>query len=104
MPTSRAPLGTLVPGTPSPVRTVPASVERPEYVGKDRELPFTGSEVKSAEAIERIRTASRIAAAWAIIKVVTGRETPDDDPNERKRRQKVRKQAKRRAKAVAAQA
>lgn len=45
-----------------------------------------------------------VAAAWAIIKVVTGRETPDDDPNERKRRQKVRKQAKRRAKAVAAQA
>ena len=62
MPTSRAPLGTLVPGHLSPVRTVPASVERPEYVGKDRELPFTGSEVKSAEAIERIRTASRIAA------------------------------------------
>ncbi|HWS57059.1 MAG TPA: type I methionyl aminopeptidase [Actinotalea sp.] len=62
MSTSRAPLGTLEPGTVSPVRPVPAHIERPEYVGKDRELAFTGSEVKSAEAIERIRAASQIAA------------------------------------------
>jgi len=41
---------------------VPSGIAPPEYVGKNRELPFTGSEVKSAEAIERIRTASRIAA------------------------------------------
>jgi len=62
MPAARAPLGTLVPGTLSPVRSVPSGIAPPEYVGKNRELPFTGSEVKSAEAIERIRTASRIAA------------------------------------------
>lgn len=62
MPTIHAPVGTLVPGTVSPVREVPAHIERPEYVGKDRELPFTGSEVKDAETIERIRRASRIAA------------------------------------------
>ena len=62
MSTTHAPEGTLVPGTLSPVRTVPAAIERPEYVGKDRELPFTGSEVKDAETIERIRVAGRIAA------------------------------------------
>ncbi|WP_372593865.1 type I methionyl aminopeptidase [Actinotalea sp.] len=62
MATAHAPLGTLVPGTVSPVRTVPPHVERPEYVGKDRELPFTGSEVKDADTLERIRVASRIAA------------------------------------------
>lgn len=58
-----APLGTLVPGTVSPVRGVPAHVRRPEYVGRDRELEFTGSEVKDAETVERIRAAGRIAAA-----------------------------------------
>ncbi len=62
MASAHAPTGTLVPGTVSPVRTVPPHIERPEYVGKDRELPFTGSEVKDAETIERIRRASRIAA------------------------------------------
>lgn len=62
MTSSTAPLGTLVPGTVSPLRSVPAHIERPEYVGKDREAPFTGSEVKDAETIERIRAAGRIAA------------------------------------------
>ena len=65
---SRAPLGTLVPGTVSPVRPVPAHIARPEYVGKNRELAFTGSEVKDAETIERIRRASQIAAA-ALVEV-----------------------------------
>ncbi len=62
MPLAHEPTWTLRPGSLSPVRTVPAHIERPEYVGKDRELPFTGSEVKDAETIERIRVASRIAA------------------------------------------
>ena len=62
MASDHAPLGTLVPGTVGPVRTVPPHIERPEYVGKDRELPFTGSEVKDAETLERIRRASKIAA------------------------------------------
>ncbi|QFU98609.1 Methionyl aminopeptidase [Luteimicrobium xylanilyticum] len=52
----------LVPGTVSPVRSVPASIVRPEYVGRPAPTPFTGSEVKTPETIERIRTASRIAA------------------------------------------
>ena len=62
MTTAHAPVGTLVPGTVSPLRPVPDHIERPEYVGKNRELPFTGSEVKDADTIERIRAAGRIAA------------------------------------------
>ncbi len=63
MTSSTAPVGTLVPGIVSPLRTVPAHIELPEYVGKDRELEFTGSEVKNAETIEKIRAAGRIAGA-----------------------------------------
>ncbi|MFZ3417600.1 type I methionyl aminopeptidase [Arthrobacter sp. 3Tela_A] len=63
-----APLGRLQPGTLSPRRPVPASIARPEYVDKDAPAKFTGSEVKSAETIEKIRIASRIAAQ-AIVEV-----------------------------------
>jgi methionyl aminopeptidase len=52
----------VTPGTISPQRPVPASIERPEYVGRPGPTPFEGSEVKSAEVIERIRVAARIAA------------------------------------------
>src|SRR5687768_4636802 len=65
---STAPIGTLVPGTVSPQRPVPASIPRPEYVGKPGPAKFTGSEVKPAETIEKIRIASRIAAQ-AIVEV-----------------------------------
>src|SRR5665647_2186627 len=57
---THAPKGTLEPGAISPIRSVPAQIERPEYVGKDREARFTGSEVKDAETVERIREATRI--------------------------------------------
>ncbi|MEV4115479.1 type I methionyl aminopeptidase [Nonomuraea sp. NPDC049695] len=51
----------LQPGRVSPMRKVPAHIERPEYVGKKR--PRTGeSDVKSPEIIERMRVAGRIAA------------------------------------------
>ncbi|MGN9839699.1 type I methionyl aminopeptidase [Nonomuraea sp. H19] len=51
----------LQPGRISPMRKVPAHIERPEYVGKKR--PKTGeSDVKSPEIIERMRVAGRIAA------------------------------------------
>lgn len=63
-----APLGTLVPGTLSPARDVPTSIPRPEYVGKAGPAKFTGSEVKSAETIAKIRIASKIAAQ-AIVEV-----------------------------------
>jgi methionyl aminopeptidase len=51
-----------VPGTISPRRPVPASIPRPEYVDKPGPAPFTGSEVKDAETIERMRAACRLAA------------------------------------------
>jgi methionyl aminopeptidase len=62
MPSSRAPIGTLVPGTISPAREVPREIARPEYVGKGRAAGFTGSEVKNPETIRRIRVAARLAA------------------------------------------
>ncbi|MFG3338921.1 type I methionyl aminopeptidase [Glycomyces sp. NPDC048151] len=52
----------LRPGRQSPRRSVPDAIERPEYVGKPAPSPFTGSEVKDAETIERMRVAGRIAA------------------------------------------
>ncbi|MBY8886318.1 type I methionyl aminopeptidase [Streptomyces sp. PTM05] len=52
----------LVPGTLSPTRRVPASIPRPEYVGKPAPTPYTGPEVQDAETIEKMRVASRIAA------------------------------------------
>jgi methionyl aminopeptidase len=52
----------LSPGVLSSPRSVPASIERPEYVGRKAPRPFTGSEVKSAEVIEAMRVAGRIAA------------------------------------------
>lgn len=63
-----APRGTLIPGTVSPQLPVPASIPRPEYVGKAGPAKFTGSEVKSPETIARIRVASTIAAQ-AIVEV-----------------------------------
>lgn len=80
--TSTAPLGNLVPGTPTPMRWVPASIERPEYVGKPAPAKFEGSEVKSPETLERIRHASKIAAeALALVgeAVVPGVTTDELD-------------------------
>ncbi|MEC4017839.1 type I methionyl aminopeptidase [Streptomyces sp. H27-D2] len=52
----------LAPGTLSPTRHVPASIPRPEYVGKDAPTPYEGPAVQDAETIERMRFAGRIAA------------------------------------------
>ncbi|OPC80773.1 type I methionyl aminopeptidase [Embleya scabrispora] len=52
----------LVPGKPTPIRSVPADIPRPEYVGKPAPTPYTGPEVQDAETIERMRIAGRIAA------------------------------------------
>jgi methionyl aminopeptidase len=46
----------------SPRRPVPAHVVRPEYVDKPAPAPFSGSEVKDAETIEKMRVAGRLAA------------------------------------------
>jgi methionyl aminopeptidase len=52
----------IKPGRPTPNRTVPASIPRPEYVGKARPTPGNGQHVQTAETIEKMRIASRIAA------------------------------------------
>lgn len=54
--------GHLIPGRISPPRSVPTSIARPNYVGKPVPPRFTGSDVYSAEAVERIRKAGTIAA------------------------------------------
>ncbi|WP_211338866.1 type I methionyl aminopeptidase [Georgenia muralis] len=58
----RAPRGTLTKGRVSPLREVPVSIPRPEYVGRTGPERVSASEVKSPETIERIRRASRVAA------------------------------------------
>ena len=52
----------LVPGTPTPVRPVPARIPRPEYVGKAAPARSTEPWVQTSETIELMRRASRIAA------------------------------------------
>ena len=54
--------GHLVPGRISPTRPVPASIPRPEYVGRSGPREFTGSDVYSPGDIELIRESGRIAA------------------------------------------
>lgn len=49
-------------GRIGPRRAVPATIERPEYVGRPAPAEFTGSEVRDPELIERIRVSARIAA------------------------------------------
>jgi methionyl aminopeptidase len=51
----------LNPGRLSPARQVPASIARPEYVGKDRPTLGEG-DVKDAETIARMRVAGQLAA------------------------------------------
>lgn len=46
----------------SPLRSVPASIARPHYVGKPAPDPYHGPEVQSAETIELMRESCRIAA------------------------------------------
>jgi len=52
----------LVPGRISPRRAVPATIARPEYVGKPGPAPWEGPDVFADEMIERIRVAARIGA------------------------------------------
>ncbi|SDE56985.1 type I methionyl aminopeptidase [Auraticoccus monumenti] len=52
----------IVPYPVSPVRSVPRSIPRPDYVGRPEPAPYTGSHVQSAETIEKMRAAGAIAA------------------------------------------
>lgn len=58
----RAPLGNLTAGRISPMRSVPESIERPEYMFHDGPENVTASDIKDADTVERIRHAGRIAA------------------------------------------
>ena len=58
-----APIGNLKPGIVSPRRPVPEHIVRPEYVDKPAPEKFTGSEIKTADEIERMRAACALAAA-----------------------------------------
>ncbi|EEI16853.1 methionine aminopeptidase, type I [Corynebacterium lipophiloflavum DSM 44291] len=53
----------IQPGKPTPIRTVPDSIERPEYAWRDSVQENVGEPyVQSAETIEKMREASTIAA------------------------------------------
>ncbi|RFA14840.1 type I methionyl aminopeptidase [Subtercola boreus] len=54
--------GHLTPGRISPLRTVPAAIERPEYVGRREPDEGGGSDVYTGERLSGIRESSRIAA------------------------------------------
>jgi methionyl aminopeptidase len=51
----------IAPGKLSPWRAVPAQITRPEYVGKKRPIQWRGSHVQTAETIEKMRVAGRLA-------------------------------------------
>ncbi|QMV85536.1 type I methionyl aminopeptidase [Corynebacterium hindlerae] len=62
----------LTPGTPTPIRTVPKHIERPEYAWKNSVQEAMGEPlIQTPEVIEAMREASRIAANAL---VVAGRE------------------------------
>jgi methionyl aminopeptidase len=56
------PVTPVAPATISPRRAVPDAIARPEYVDRPAPTPFTGSEVKDAATIARMRVAGRLAA------------------------------------------
>jgi methionyl aminopeptidase len=53
---------TIQPATVSPPREVPATIERPRYVGRPAPDRYTGDDVQPPEIVEKMRIAGRIAA------------------------------------------
>jgi len=51
-----------MPGVVSKALSVPSNIVKPEYVGKKAPAEWTGGHVKSADQIEKIRTAGKLAA------------------------------------------
>lgn len=79
MPERRSP---LQPGVQTPIRSVPASISRPEYVGKSAPKRSNSDGVRTPDVIEAMRVASRIAAQAleeAGKMVVPGNTTDDID-------------------------
>lgn len=54
--------GKLIPGVIAPIRSVPAGIVRPEYVGKLTPSKHSGGDKYDAETIDKIRRASKLAA------------------------------------------
>jgi methionyl aminopeptidase len=52
----------IQPAVISPRRSVPAAIPRPEYVDRAEPTPYVGSHVQTAETIQRMRVAGRLAA------------------------------------------
>jgi methionyl aminopeptidase len=61
-PPATAPLGTLRPGVVGARRPVPASIPRPEYVGRPAPAPHRGGYVADAATVAAMRVACRVAA------------------------------------------
>lgn len=58
----------LTPGRPTPIREVPAHIERPEYAWKDEVQEGIGEPlIQTPEVIEAMREASRIAADALVV-------------------------------------
>ena len=58
----------LIPGKPTPIRTVPEQIDCPEYVWKDTVQEAMGEPVvQSPEVIEAMREASKIAANALVV-------------------------------------
>ena len=69
-------------GNVSPMRSVPTSIPRPDYVGKRRASHWRGGDVHSAETIARISATGRLAAqalAEVLRNVVPGVTTDELD-------------------------
>lgn len=56
------PDGLVIPGRLSPARPVPASIPRPEYVGRAAPTPNAGGDRYTPDEVARIRAAGRVAA------------------------------------------
>jgi methionyl aminopeptidase len=71
---------TIQPATISPPREVPATIERPRYVGRPAPDRYTGADVQPPETIEKMRIAGRIAsqAMHAAGAVISSGVTTDD--------------------------
>lgn len=54
--------GLLTPGVVSPLRSVPNSIARPEYVGKPAPAKYTDGDIWGPADVDKIRTAGQIAA------------------------------------------
>lgn len=54
--------GSLTPGVVSRALSVPSNIVKPEYVGKKAPAEWTGGHVKTAEQIDKVRTAGKLAA------------------------------------------